>query len=283
VVWAATNSLPDSVRIYKVVPSSFSPAAVSYLKSISGSISPNRGLMNFYKQSDLGTVLTNVPDKARAYELGTNLLTTLGVPFSELDSEPGRPRAWFSPGTRGRFDRVTRQRITEPCTMGVSFRRTIDGLQCNGQEVRFQFESMESLTQIHVCWHGLQSTKVCHVAAPDQIVAWIKDGYARAHAVETTGSRWIKVRDIKKVTVRYTVICYDATPDWRNDDKVPEYLYPFANLHTEVEFSSEDKEIVRISVPIVKEALSRPAQTDSEFNIYPSSLLEKLVRKPGAN
>ena len=281
VVWAATNQLPKTVRIFRVVPSNFSRSAVSYLESIGGFVAPKQGAMNFYKPGDVGMLLTNVPDKTRAYELGTNVLAIFGVPFSELENDNGRVRARFSPGTRGRFDRITRQHITEPHTMGVSFRRTVDGLRCNDQQVRLQYESRESLTQLEVRWHGLQPTKECVVLSSDQIISWIKEGHARAHAVETTGSRWIKVADIRKVTIRDIVICYNAAPDWRNDDKLPEHLYPYANIQSEVEFSSDDRETVWFSTPVIKEALSRPIRKDSEFNIYPSSFHEKQTREKG--
>lgn len=283
VVWAATNQLPKTVRIFRVVPSNFSRSAISYLESIGGFVAPKQGAMNFYKPGDAGMLLTNVPDKTRAYELGTNVLVVLGIPFLELENDNGRVRSWFSPGTRGRFDKMTRQHITEPRTMGVSFRRTVDGLQCNGQEVSLRYETGESLTQLEVRWHGLQPTKDCAVSSPDQIISWIKEGRARAHAVETTGSRWIKVADIRKVAIRDVIICYDATPDWRNDDRLPGHLYPYANIQSEIEFSSEDREIVWFSAPIIKEALSRPIRKDSEFNIYPSSLKEELAQKPEAN
>ena len=167
IVWVATNQLPRTVRIYKVVPASFSPSAIGYLRGIGGSVDPKRGALNFYKPTDASQPLENVPDKSRAYDLGTNVLQNLGVPPSELETEAGRPTAWFSPGTRGHFDKVTRKQVVEPCTMGITFRRTLDGLRCNGQEVHLRYEAQESLTQLEVRWHGLQATEDCAVASPE--------------------------------------------------------------------------------------------------------------------
>src|ERR1035437_7610547 len=74
VTWAATNSLPATVKIYSVVPASFSPTAISNLTAIGGSADLKQGLMNLYQPADMRLPLEKVPDKARAYELGTNLL-----------------------------------------------------------------------------------------------------------------------------------------------------------------------------------------------------------------
>lgn len=189
--------------------------------------------------------------------------------------------AWYSPGTRGHMDKATRKMITESCTMGIEFHRVLDGIECFGQRVRIQHESQEAVTQLEVRWHGLQSANISAVAPPDQIVSWIKEGRARAQAVETTGSRWIKVADIKKVTIRNIQLCYDAEPDWETPNTPRDYLYPYALLTAEVEFSPNDHETLGLFCPIIKEALSRPVQESSEFNIFPSTLYEKQGQKEG--
>jgi hypothetical protein len=171
--------------------------------------------------------------------------------------------------------------ITEPCTMGVQFRPMLDGVECFGQQVRIQFESQEAITQLEVRWHGVQPDKTCAVASPDQIISWIKEGRARAHPVETTGSRWIKVADIKKVAIRQVRLCYDADPNWENPEKFPNYLYPYAIIEAEVEFSPDDRETLGISCPVIKEALSSPNRKTSEFNILPKSFYAKEAQWEG--
>jgi hypothetical protein len=274
VVWVATNKLPATAKIFKVVPASFSPTAISNLMAMGGSADAKLGWMNLYRPTDTHLPLEKVPDRARAYELGTNLLTKLEIQVGELMSEGGRPVAWYSPGTRGHMDKATRKTVTEPCTMGIQFQRVLDGVECFGQQVRIQFESQEAVTHLEVRWHGVQTHKICAVATPDQIVSWIKEGRARAHPVETTGSRWIKVADIKKVTIRQVRLCYDA-------EESPNYLYPYADIEVEVEFSPDDHETLGISCPVIKEALSRPARKTSEFNILPKSFFEKQPQQEG--
>jgi hypothetical protein len=281
VVWAATNKLPATAKIFKVVPASFSPSAISNLTAMGGSADLKRGWMNLDRPTDARLPLEKVPDEVRAYELGTNFLAKLEIPVGELMSEGGKPVAWYSPGMRGHMDKATRKTITEPCTMGVQFQRMLDGIECFGQQVRIQFESREAITQLEVRWHGVQADKTCAVATPDQIVSWIKEGRARAHPVETTGSRWIKVADIKKVTIRQVRLFYDADPNWENPEKFPNYLYPYAGIEVEVEFSPADRETLGISCPIIKEALSRPIRETAEFNILPKTFYENEARQGG--
>lgn len=274
VVWAATNKLPATAKIFKVVPASFSPSAISNLTAMGGSADSKRGWMNLYRPTDARLPLEKVPDKVRAYELGTNFLAKLEIPVGELMSEGDKPVAWYSPGTRRHMDKATRKAITEPCSMGIEFRRVLDGVECFGQQVRIQFESQEAITQLEVRWHGMHPEKTCAVASPDQIISWIKEGRARAHPAETTGSRWIKVADIKKVTIRQVRLCYDA-------EESPNYLYPYAGIEVEVEFSPDDHETLGISCPVIKEALSSPARKTSEFNILPKSFFEKQPQQGG--
>lgn len=282
VIWAATNQLPATAKIYKVVPANFSSSALSNLAALGGSANPKLGAMNLYKPTDGRLPLEKVPDKARAYELGIGLLAKLEIPTGELMSEGGKPVAGFSPGTRSHMDKATRKMITEPCTMGVHFRRALDCIECYGQQVRVQFESQETMTQLEVRWCGVQADKTCVVATPDQIISWIKEGRARAHPIETTGQRWIRVADIKKVTIRQVRLCYDAEPDVENLEKLPNYLYPYLGVEAEIEFSPTDRETLSISCPIIKEAVSSANRKTSEFNILPKSFYENEAQREGS-
>lgn len=270
IVWAATNSLPATVKVFKVVPASFSPVAISNLTAIGGSADLKRGLMNLYQPLDGRSPLEKVPDRARAFELATNLLVKLGIPTDELISQDGKPLAWYFGGKVTHHDKATHSSATEPSSMGVRFGRVVNGLECFGQQISFEFGSREKLTQLSASWCGLQLVQSCSVASADQIVHWIKEGRARAQAVETTGSRWIKVADIKNVIIRDVEACYDA-----GEDPPTRNLYPYANIMVEVEFSKDDHEMIGLFCPIIKETLSRPIRESGEFNIFPSALYQK--------
>ena len=279
VVWAATNSLPATVGIFKVVPARFSATAVSNLTAMGGSVNLKRGWLSYDQPSGMDSALENVPDKVRAYELGTNLLAKLEIPIGELLLQDGKPAAVFSSGMRSHRDKATRKTISEPCSMGVEFRRTVDGLACFDQQVRFQFDSQEKLAQISARWLGLQPLKDCPMASPEQIITWIKEGRARAQSIETTGQRWVKVADIKKVVIRNIEICYDASPDWENPETPPTTLFPYAILSAEIEFSKDDHEMLGLFCPATTEAVSRAIRESSEFNILPRNFFEKQVQK----
>ena len=272
IVWAVTNNLPATARVFKVIPAKFSPTALSNLTAMGGTADPKRGSMNLYRIADANMSLANVPDQARAYGLGTNILAKLEIPADELMSDGGKLKAGYSHGTRGRMDKTTRQMITEPRSMGIEFRRALDGVECFGQSVRIQFESQEAITQLEVKWHALLPEATNKVATTEQILSWIKEGRARANPVETTGSRWIKVADIKRVTIRQARLCYDA-------DSMPKRLFPYLALQVEVEFSPGDVESVGFFCPIIAEAVSRPIRETGEFNIFPSTLNEKLSKR----
>ena len=271
IFWAATNQLPATARVFKVVPAEFSPTAVSNLTVMGGSASSKRGLMLLYKPADARLPNVKVPDRSRAYELGTNLLARLAIPANELATKEGKIEASFYPGTRGFFDKATRKPVTEACEMGISFQRALDGIRCFGQEVRIRFGSQEAITDLRVNWHGLQTASTSAVASPEQIVSWIKEGRARALSVETTGSRWISVAGIKKLTIRKIELFYDAEPDRENRSVPREYLYPCASLDAEIEFSTKDRETLALCCPIINEALSKPLRENSEFNIVPAT------------
>lgn len=80
IVWAATNQLAAKVKIFKVVSANFSPTAISNLTAMGGSAVPRQGAMNLYNPVDAHLPLEKVPNRARAYELGTNLLAKLEIP-----------------------------------------------------------------------------------------------------------------------------------------------------------------------------------------------------------
>ena len=159
--------------------------------------------------------------------------------------------------------------------MGIEFRRMIDGIPCGGQRVHFEFENEERLTRLEVRWHGLQTVKEQPVATKKEIVEWIKQGHARAQSVETTGSRWIKVSDIKKIIIRDVELSYDADRERDDTEKLPENLYPFAVITAEIEFSPKDSETLVLLCPVVESGLTQPIRKITEFNIFPSKQSEE--------
>lgn len=221
----ATNGLPATVTIFKVVPASFSPAVISNMvrlgsftsaervrsfllamlfpkslayrssdESVSLSIMPSHGLISFSTEGDFTTSSESVPSQTRAFELGTNILKQLELPAGQLQTGGDQqPRAWFYPGTRGHGDKQTHKLIVEPRSMGVEFRRNLDDIPCDDEHLHIQFESRERIASLELCWHGVKALKRCPVATKEQIMTWIKDGRARVGYSVMTGARWIKM------------------------------------------------------------------------------------------
>jgi len=314
----ATNPLPARAAIFKVVSPAFSQHAISNLiqmarfsesnrvpsselhgrwsaegnilfrspdQSRSLFISPSEGKVHLYSP-DFSATLEGVPTQARAYELGTNIIAALGLPTKELQSDQnGHPRAWFYPGTRTHFDKGQRKMITEPSSMGVEFRRVLDGLPSDQQSLNIQFEGGERITQLKLRWQGAQVAKQCSVASPDQIMDWIKEGRARVQSRETTGTRWVKVSEIKQLTIKDIELCYSAgtSIDKDGDERPADYLYPYAVLEAEAQISADDAESFCLFSPVIAEGLSKPSHDAGEFGVFPSALNEKHAkeRQPG--
>lgn len=280
ITWAATNQLPSSIRIFKTHPAKFTQAAVSNLTAMGGAPMPKQGMMYLYKPISSRRPHTNVPDETRAFELGTNILEKLGFPADGFISEADKLRAWYYPGKTTYFDKATRERTTERSVMGIEFRRALDGIICYGQRVHIQFEKEEAVTQLEARWCDLEPTKTCVMASVDEMVSWIREGRARVHSLETTGTRWVKVSDIKNILITDARLQYTAFSDF-DTDMPPDYVYPFAILTVEAELGPDDKEQFSICCPVIKEALSGRSRKNGEFGVHPSRLFEKQRQKEG--
>ena len=280
VEWAATNQLPKQLRIFKVSSANFSSTAISNLSLMGGSADAKRGSMYLYKTIDYRTPLKKVPDEARAYELGTAILAKLEIPSGDMMPSGSKLRAWYYPGTRSHMDKARRTMTTEPCTMGIEFRRMLDGIICGGQQVHLRFETDETLAQLEVSWYGLRPVQDCQTATVNQMVSWIKEGRARVGSLETTGTRWVKVADITAISIKDVTLRYDAFAD-SETEKLPDNLYPYAVIQAEAVLSANDKEIIWLCCPVVKEALNRPLRKDGAFGVYPSTLYAKQRQSEG--
>lgn len=306
-VWAApTNQLPATLRVFKPVPTKFSGNVVSNLVTLSGFTDQDRtsktytgeklskdvlafrsrderssltiapgGFANLYSPdlTDFKKPLEKVPDQKRAYELGLSILKQLEIPADQLIAKEGQQlKAWFYPGTRGYFDKAKKEFVEEPNVMGIDFRRKVDGIYCFGQNIHIQFENREKITQLEVNWTELQPVKTWPIASSEQMISWIKEGRARVQSLEgPTGARWIKVADIKKVTIREVSLYYDAG----DREGATHFFYPYATLKAEAELGPGDKETFWLFCPVIQDGLSRIAKKSDGFSVYPSTLREK--------
>jgi hypothetical protein len=308
-VWAATNELPATLRVFKPVPSAFSAHVVSNLVALSGFTDQDRaiisddgeklpknvlafrsqdekssliiapgGFANLYRPDLTGfkSPLEKVPDQKRAYELGLGILKRLEIPVDQLITKEGQqPKAWFYPGTRGYFDKAKKKFVEEPNVMGIDFRRKVDGISCFGQNIHIQFASHEKITQLEVNWAELQPVKTWPTASPEQIISWIKEGRSRVQSFAgPTDARMINVSDIKKVTIQDISIYYDAD----DREEATHFFRPYATIKAEAQLAPDDKETFYLFCPVIQDGLSRIAKKSDVFSVYPSKLRERQRR-----
>jgi hypothetical protein len=302
-----TNSIPATIRIFKIVPGNFSQLTISNLMKLGGFSESNRTVMGFDGSklpADIllftndngwhslgiapaqGTVYLSaptfstglpdgVPDKARGFYLATNILRQLDVPTEQLIKTDGHLKAWFYPGERSM--RIKGVEITRPSHMGVEFRRTLDGIPCMREHVHIDFEDQEKITQLEIQWHGIEPSKPYPVANTQQMASWIEEGRARAQDLEgPMGGRMLHPADIKQITIVGITPYYSGSSYFSsgtNDDVQMSSLYPYAMLQADAELSRDDHETIWLFCPITIGALSSISTTNSYgFGIYPSNL-----------
>lgn len=305
IVWnLRTNPLPATIKLFEVLPRAVSPGAISNLLSIcelstndfekpaagalaplvfrkgdaSLSIDPQNSAISYYTIDRNHMWPTNVPDRARGFELATKLCARIEIPLSDfLAGTNDQPRPWFYPGTMGRFDKEMRKFVEAPHTFGVEFRRQLDGIPCFLEKAYMQFESEEKLTELEVTWHQLKPSKPFAVATTDQIAQWIREGRARVQslAVAGPGGRNIRPADIRRISVGEIVLHYAGATYHRGhkfEESSARYLYPYAVLSAEAELGPNDKELIFLFAPVTAEALTSISRKHDRygFGIYPS-------------
>jgi hypothetical protein len=309
---APTNALPSTVAIFKVMPTSFSPAVISNIVGLTSFTSSNRilsfdseekipeGTLAFQSEdekSSLGIVppfgwiilyapdqyypkfdFEGVPDEARAYELGTNILRQLELPPGEIQTrEDHQPHATFAAGT------LTHQRVSHRGMMRVEFGRRLDNIDCFIRRLEIEFGAHERVTRLELTWPGVQAEKRYPTATADQMMAWIKEGRARMQSLSgPMDARVIEAKEIKRLTIKGINLYYsDVT--YRSEDgeeKVTDRFYPYAILDTEAQLGPGDTESVPLFCPVAPEGLPPVSRESRLISIYPSRQSERRRHPP---
>lgn len=325
-----TNSLPPTVAIFKVVPASFSPAVISNVVRMTSFTSSDRiqsfgpgedappGSVFFRSQNERSWLnivpfyggirldarndlqppddFEQVPDEARAYELGTNILRQLELPPGEVQiRDDQQPRAVFGAGTITHgvagprpgdlVPRGVHPRISHRSMMRVSFGRQLDNIACdlNPGALEVEFGSHERVTRLELTWPGVHAEKRCPVATGDQIMAWIREGRARVQSLDgPMEARSVAPTGIKRLTIKGIRLHYSAFIILSEDgeEKPADRLYPYAVLDTEAELGPGDTETFPLFCPVIPEGLPPVSHESSNFSVYPSKQSERLRRPP---
>jgi hypothetical protein len=314
----ATNSLPATLRIFKIIDGSFSQTAISNLMRLGGfsetnrvrtdsrgdkipdnelcfrnfndrhflSIAPANGTVDLYTPDFSTAMPEGVPDQTRGIDLATDILKQLDIPTDQLIKTNGHFKTWCYPGEMTMYPKGA-EPITRRSSMGIEFRRMLDGIPCTVEDVHIDFERNEKITQLQIRWHGVKPSKPYPIASFDQMADWIKEGRARVNDLEgPIGGRFLQPAGIKKITVTGISLYYTGSSHFsaRAGDDVPmSRMYPYGVLQADAELSPDDHETIWLFCPITKGALSSVSRKSDEygFGIYPSNLEEK--RRQNAN
>jgi hypothetical protein len=311
VVWKATNNPPAAVRVFKVVPGEFSTAVISNILALGGfterdALKAPRNTRAFSKENEQRTLsiapkfgvviysdgkaeaaihprepVEGLPDDAEAVRLASAILPKLelsGSDFMPKADGTGPNLNVAATRSRGYGDKATGKLIHEDVARSVSLARQLDTFEIVGggqQGVRVTFGNHARISSLELNWSRVKLVGSYPFASPKQIVEWIRQGRARVASLETTGARWIDVKDIKQLAVLEISPRYFAG----HRDEPLDTWYPYALLKAEAELSRDDKEIVWLSCPIIAEALSSASRKTGEFSIYPSALYERSVQQ----
>lgn len=317
VVWSApTNHLPSTVRVFKVVPSKYSPVVISnlmalgefterdrvkafvpeyplprsalgYLKEAekrSLSIAPNLGLVRYRDEKAEAAIhprepVEGLPDDGESVRLALMILPRLGIDLSDLAAKADGVGPCFSigPGSRGYFDRAKGKYVKEETLRRVSFTRQLDGLPIVGggrQGIDVTFGNHGRISELVMNWRSVEHVGSYPCAGREQMIGWIREGRARVQSMETTGARWVKASDIKRLTITAISPQYFAGGSEERLDR----MHPYAMLKAEAEIGTDDKETIWLFCPVTAEGLNRPSRKSDGFCVYPGAFNERLAR-----
>jgi hypothetical protein len=272
----SSNELPAEVWVYRLLPHSFSPAAVSRLAGFGGftdkdvvrsnaseiifhgepgcflAISPRLGTIELYPnrpQYNTPHAATNVPSFSELPALTTNLMQALGISVVDIEKQPdGSPNLHLSqPKEIFRLNGVF---VTNVSYRAVSFRRAIDGASFVGNgaggDCYIQFGENGKPVKISLSWRDPERYKAYATASRDMITKWIRQGKAVQGRIRMDAEP-IDWKTVKSVTITSTKLCYYGG----NTDNPSNWLMPFVALWATVDRGHGTID-VEIDCPIIE-------------------------------
>jgi hypothetical protein len=260
-VWEATNQIPASLPVYKVVP--IPPSAISNIMAASVftplngvhsadksmllfqdnkdrtymtrflKIIPVQGWLSYYDGRASGTPVTGVPSSEQAQKLAIEYLNRLGASTNEILGTP-RP---FTKSTVTSLDKQGGREIDKSTSeRGVIVLRQADGVQILGSSFWIVFGNKARPTVFEMSWPHLQSGSRFKTATASQLVEKIKGGEG---VIPTPSADW---SGATKLTVTRLTPVYGA-----NDGQE---LIPLAELNVKAQCTARTVEFV-IHCPMI--------------------------------
>jgi hypothetical protein len=273
----STNSLPRIAWIYRLLPKTFSPAAISNLVAQCGfterDITTSNGNVVVYKtagkhpekQLELShgslfytasthygpTNLTkDLPEMSRMSEVTSNFLAKLGIGISDIEKDAnGSPNFHFFQPVTEYF--LPDQIVTNIEFRGVRFSRAVDGATILGAgtagDGEIFFGEHGNPVHIDLSWRDLERIKSCPTVTRETIIKWIREGKAVQGGIPMNLPD-IDWASVKSLTVKKADLCYYA-----GDRMAPSaWLMPLVSLWTTVDTGNGNVD-VEIDCPIIDE------------------------------
>ena len=288
-VWAATNKIPTSIMVYKVVPGQFSNEVLSNLlritlfKPVNMNLSTDRRTLSWrYHEPDGGLVrsldvapglgwihyintevkrddsnhpVTGVPGYEEVDKLAAQYLHLLGGDSNQLCWQP----KWRTELDSSSYDkrpwkggRVVQQQVL---LRGVMLCREIDGIRFCGSGggrggIFIAFGNHAKLSDLQLNWRNLQAFQRCQTLTEDKIMKLIKAGKAVVPDPESTDLT--ELPNAKKLTIASLTPYY-----WGEIGGVQQdFVYPFAELQITADLTGTNTLTFVLDCPILSYSAS---------------------------
>lgn len=280
IIWdAPTNQLPGSVKIWKVIPTKFSPGTVSNLLQLA-ELKPSQrkrvdqdgvfagkdvrffGDRNDMRQLNLipsqGFIVisrmdaralipkelpSGVPDPKTALHLTLEILEKIGIDRSELaTNSDGTLQAGYTQGEVLHKDKRTGLMVTNIDERQIFLKRQIEGIPVTGTTdgVTAHFGNEGKVGYLSVVWRAIKLERECPVPDAASFINRIKSGQA---LIPVWAQGGYKTLTITKVSFSY----------WESSGSEPQtHIYPFAVLEAKIDQQSKNSN-VQLFVPFVNE------------------------------
>lgn len=276
IIWdAATSQLPGSVKIWKVIPRTFSPGTVSNLLQIAGlkssqhkrvdqggvfagkdvrffgdrndthqlNLIPSQGFIVISRLDTRAQIPkelpSGVPDSKTALRLTLDILEKIGIDRSEIATNAdGKIQAGYTQGEVLHKDKRTGLVVTNIDDRQIFLKRQIEGIPVTGSTdgVTVHFGNEGKVGYMSVVWRAIKLERECPVPDATGFNNRIKSGQVMIPA-------WAQ-GSYKSLTITKVSFSY-----WENSGSEPQaYIYPFAVLEAKTDQPGENSK-VQLFVP----------------------------------
>jgi hypothetical protein len=280
IIWdAATNQSPSLIKIWKVIPTKFSPSTVSNLLQIAGlkpsqhkrvdqdgvfagkdvrffgdrndtrqlNLIPSQGFIVISRLDTRAQIPkelpSGVPDPKTALQLTLEILEKIGISQSELaTNSDGKLQAGYTQGEVLHKDKRTGLVVTNIDERQIFLKRQIEGIPVTGSTdgVTAHFGNEGKVGYLSVVWRAINPERECPVPDATGFINQIKSGRVLIPAWAQGG---YKKLTITKVSFNY----------WENSGSEPQsHIYPFAVLEAKTDQPGENSN-VQLFIPFADE------------------------------